>query len=408
MSKGIYVGVDNKARKVKKAFVGVDDVARKVKKGYIGVGGVARPFFSSEPGVSYYGTVGVLNGGNTGVGTNLPNYALFSVKHDPYEGGTSVPDPYAIVYAYDPALASQFVEVDYELDAAASVGDYALFAPWFDGAFAIDGIEAEYRDTFVLDKDMTQMAAPMFTYGLSSRASESNGKYAIFYGGDWGNGFSSSIEAFDGSLTKTSMRMSGYEDDDDGYAGAASARNGKYAIFGGGEPAYDHRVVAIDENLHQTLMSPLEGYGESRWGVIAVTVGRYTLFIGGVAEYLGGTTDYMYPLVDIIDIYDDCLMKLTLQALDVPRDSAGAAELNGIALIAGGWVDGYDEQWGDTSVPDRSVLTFTEDLVRGVADDLVASSGGVTAVETIGSYAIVIGEDPASYKQAQTDVYTVL
>lgn len=37
MAKGIYVGVDNKARKVKAMYVGVDGVARKVKKAYIGV-----------------------------------------------------------------------------------------------------------------------------------------------------------------------------------------------------------------------------------------------------------------------------------------------------------------------------------------------------------------------------------
>jgi hypothetical protein len=47
MAKGIYVGVDSKARKVKKAYVGVDNKARKVKKGYIGVGGVAQLFYSS-------------------------------------------------------------------------------------------------------------------------------------------------------------------------------------------------------------------------------------------------------------------------------------------------------------------------------------------------------------------------
>lgn len=36
MAKGIYTGVDNKARKVKKVYIGVDNVARKVKKVYIG------------------------------------------------------------------------------------------------------------------------------------------------------------------------------------------------------------------------------------------------------------------------------------------------------------------------------------------------------------------------------------
>jgi hypothetical protein len=34
MAKAMYVGVDNKARKVKKMYVGIGGVARKVKKAY--------------------------------------------------------------------------------------------------------------------------------------------------------------------------------------------------------------------------------------------------------------------------------------------------------------------------------------------------------------------------------------
>lgn len=47
MSKGIYIGVGGKARKVKKMYVGVNGVARKVTDGYTGVSGVARKFFKS-------------------------------------------------------------------------------------------------------------------------------------------------------------------------------------------------------------------------------------------------------------------------------------------------------------------------------------------------------------------------
>jgi hypothetical protein len=52
MAKGLYVGVSNVARKVKKAYVGVGDVARKVKKIYIGVNGVARLAYASGPAQS--------------------------------------------------------------------------------------------------------------------------------------------------------------------------------------------------------------------------------------------------------------------------------------------------------------------------------------------------------------------
>lgn len=46
MAKQMYIGVGDKARKVKKIYTGVNGVARKVKKGYVGVNGVARQFWS--------------------------------------------------------------------------------------------------------------------------------------------------------------------------------------------------------------------------------------------------------------------------------------------------------------------------------------------------------------------------
>jgi hypothetical protein len=46
MAKGGYIGVDDKARKIKKCYIGVDGVARKVKKAYIGVDGVARLIYT--------------------------------------------------------------------------------------------------------------------------------------------------------------------------------------------------------------------------------------------------------------------------------------------------------------------------------------------------------------------------
>lgn len=49
MAKGLYIGVDNKARKVKKIYIGVNGVAREVKAVYAGVDNKARPCWSSGP-----------------------------------------------------------------------------------------------------------------------------------------------------------------------------------------------------------------------------------------------------------------------------------------------------------------------------------------------------------------------
>lgn len=55
MAKGIYFGVNGKARKVKKVYIGVGGKARKVKKVYIGVNGKARLVFTSQRELIYTG-----------------------------------------------------------------------------------------------------------------------------------------------------------------------------------------------------------------------------------------------------------------------------------------------------------------------------------------------------------------
>lgn len=53
MARVPYVGVGNKARKVKKMYIGVDDKAHKVLKGYVGVNGIAHIFFTADWWVPY-------------------------------------------------------------------------------------------------------------------------------------------------------------------------------------------------------------------------------------------------------------------------------------------------------------------------------------------------------------------
>lgn len=49
MSKAGYIGVSDKAHKIKKMYVGVNGVARQVKKAYVGdVNGIARQWFASR------------------------------------------------------------------------------------------------------------------------------------------------------------------------------------------------------------------------------------------------------------------------------------------------------------------------------------------------------------------------
>lgn len=49
MAKGLYIGVDNKAREVKKIYVGVNGIAREVKAIYVGVDNLARLCYKKGP-----------------------------------------------------------------------------------------------------------------------------------------------------------------------------------------------------------------------------------------------------------------------------------------------------------------------------------------------------------------------
>ena len=126
MDQKLYVGIDGKARKVKKWHVGVDGKARKVKKGYIGVGGVARPFLSDEKLV-YYGAISALSAARTALaGAPVGNYALFAGGNSgDSHGYKSTVDAYnsSLVRSTPTALSEGRGYL-----AGTSVGNYALFA----------------------------------------------------------------------------------------------------------------------------------------------------------------------------------------------------------------------------------------------------------------------------------------
>lgn len=48
-----YVGINDKAKKVKKMYIGVNDKARKVLKAYVGVNGIARIFYTADWWIPY-------------------------------------------------------------------------------------------------------------------------------------------------------------------------------------------------------------------------------------------------------------------------------------------------------------------------------------------------------------------
>lgn len=78
MTKAIYTGIGDKARKVKNLYIGVDGKARKVKKAYIGVDGVARLFYSS----GWVLGSEVLSGSSSGQTSAISGYDSYTFNAD--------------------------------------------------------------------------------------------------------------------------------------------------------------------------------------------------------------------------------------------------------------------------------------------------------------------------------------
>jgi len=82
-----YIGVNNKARQVKKMYIGVNGIAREVKKAYVGVNGVARLIYSAEPDRHYLYNEGDECTSLTGGWTYYPQNGWVKGSNDLYITG---------------------------------------------------------------------------------------------------------------------------------------------------------------------------------------------------------------------------------------------------------------------------------------------------------------------------------
>ena len=216
MSKGAYVGVSGKARKVKKIYVGVNGVARKVKKGYIGVNGIAHKFFGGELG--YYNTINLINYAPYPSAATTGNYAIFYIG---YTGSYS-----GKVDACDKSLTVSNIQsmLNERIDTAATtVGDYAVFAGGSANGSTYFRLAGVYNSSLVY-----QEISNVLTYKTIDVGTTTIGDYALFVGGQ-GSSKYAQVNTLSSSLTKSGLTSL----NDRGYS-IAGATIGNYAIFAGG------------------------------------------------------------------------------------------------------------------------------------------------------------------------------
>ena len=370
MAKAVYVGVDSKARKMKKAYVGIDGKARKIKKMYIGdSSGKARLCYSAE--LERHGMAAALSVARYDVRTaTVGNYALFA-------GGLK-PGLFSVktVDAYNTSLTkSTPAEMPWErgYHASAAIGGYALFAG---GEERTTSGSQFLRSTDVYNASLTRSRAPDMSdsSGKLNMGAATVGNYALFAGGqahDRLNGkgnLSLEVNVYDTSLTHTmATNLNGRPRH---YVRGASV--GNYALFAGGKDTdYDcYYVDAYDASLTRTA-APYLTRADNRDA--AATVGNYAVFVGSTVSAdiydasltrtaaailstertgLAATTVGNYAIFSGGGVADFCDASLTRSSIDTSMTGykMGAATIGDYALFAGGYSGGSDKAYDDSRV----------------------------------------------------------
>ena len=369
-----YIGIDNKARQVKKCYVGISDKARAVKKAYIGIDGKARCIFNgSKDTLSYYGTLTTLKrihassatvgkfaliyGGEIGnsylsatrsfstslvqssvdsdrgrgvcCGASLPNAAVFATGYDKQAGvypATLLVYDASLVYSTPNSLSTGGTKVS-----CACAGDFIIFAGGFDSA-------SNRRATEAFNKDFTKVSIGNLPNHYKSLSAVTGPNVAVFAGGllqvtSSSAEVSDSVYAYDSSLTLITLASLSVA-----RRAVAGACLNKNIIFAGGYTdtgtssslsqrdlgtnvvdAYDESLVAIG-NI-DSLSAPT---GDNA----ATTLGNYALFAGGYDRGKG--------YISNVDAYDASLSKVPQHNLSTGRSGMAAATVGDYALFVAG------------------------------------------------------------------------
>jgi hypothetical protein len=319
MARGMYVGVDNIARKVKQIYIGVNGVARRIKKAYIGINGIARLFFGSGE-LKYVGQVANFSNTKTG-----PNVASAKESYFICAGGTDT-NGNAIPFNTVEAFNSNFTKTNADVLQLArynmgsgSVGNYAIFA----GGFGNDSYaHVNYVDAY--NTSLTHTLPTSTTASAGGMGSTNLGDYILFTCGTRSRGTTlevSNVDAYNTSLIKMQLPNAF------AVGGHATVTAGdKYAIVAGGirYTYYNNGVVAYNSSFTKTEATALH---TAKCNVVGVSAGDYALIAGGVND------DGNY---DIVEYYNSSLTKGTTTSLSaIPGYSLKGTHLDGKAYFFG-------------------------------------------------------------------------
>ena len=286
--------------------------------------------------------------------TTVGNYALF--------GGGAVSYVLSIVDAYDTSLTrttpTGLSQSRYKL-AATSVGNYALFG---------GGGSAQYTRLVVdaYDTNLTRTTPTALSLERRNLAATTVGNYALFGGGEKNGIASSVVDAYDTSLTRTNPtglnEARGWLAATTVSPAVGSSSQSSYALFGGGAAgsSYSSVVDAYDTSLTRTTPTELS---QARKELAAPTVAPagdsspqsgYAVFGGG---YSG--SDW----VPTVDAYDASLTRTIQPKLSVGRSYLSGTSIGNYALFAGGYA--ADTQAVTTTADAYSLASYDIQVFPG-------------------------------------------
>lgn len=369
MSKGIFLGVENSARRVKKVFAGAENFARKVKKAYIGVGDTARLVFSSG-GLEYFGPAQDLSKADGSVGFpygSLSEKAVFYVYRsiDVYDADLTKQTISTTGYYQDAcstptgivfSSGGEAVKVDDDLTihelspvrwerygcAAFHVSGCALFAGGTPGDWDEESGSGMYSASVdCYDSDgvlihLSPLSSKKIFWGDMRSGTETLGDMAVLVGGRRGD-MAHFDDIFYADLTHTGMPSIVPEGDLTGHVAKAI---GDRILVAGGEIGtidgytgptrtytYDRDATAVPAGLLST----------SRSFCMGISLTGHVFVIGGYEV----DEDAGYPNSKTIDVFDSSFTSTTAEVtLRQGVTQAGVVVINNAFLVAGGTIEG--------------------------------------------------------------------
>ena len=403
MAKGVYIGVSDKARKVKKMYIGVDGVARRVKKAYIGVDGKARLFYSGSGTVTSKGLITNLQSYRPGcIGGSVGTHAIIaggrSTTNSSETGSTDATGKGRIVSTYNTALTLGTAEnLNTEVGGGhyhirgESVGNYCVFM----GKATLD----RYTKTTI---DNTAYDNNMIKYTVTGRVGAffttvSNGTHAIIAGKYYINSSKDGkgVDAYTSDLTL--IQTATYPENCDIGTGTRVGNlgimiKGKYSLNIDGEAgqmthyntiyaySYDSSLTLATNSMYQTQTTP--------------NTTKYSSIIDFTFKHTAAATAGDHGIFLACDDDNEsnkvlsCNTSLTLSwitGVDVARKYVGASHLGEYAVFGGGQHP-YDDENYDVY---KNVDIYDSSLVH--TSSQLSVSRACCAAANVGNYLLLSG-----------------